>query len=106
MPTFRARPGGRAPHYWARDRVSLFDLLGRGFTLLCFRRREHEAGELQAAATKRRIPLAVLPIDADEAKDLYECDFALIRPDQHVAWRGNDIPGDGDQLLAKVTGWT
>jgi hypothetical protein len=23
-------------------------------------------------------------------------EFALIRPDQHVAWRGNDLPTDCD----------
>jgi hypothetical protein len=28
----------------------------------------------------------------------------LIRPDQHVAWRGNDIPADCEALLWQVTG--
>ena len=34
----------------------------------------------------------------------YEARFALIRPDQHVAWRGNDIPTDCEALLGQVTG--
>ena len=28
-----------------------------------------------------------------------------IRPDQHVAWRGNRLPDDCDTLMARVTGW-
>ena len=32
---------------------------------------------------------------------LYETPLALIRPDQHVAWRGKTVPGD---LLARATG--
>jgi hypothetical protein len=41
-----------------------------------------------------------------EGRPLYGCDLALIRPDQHVAWRGNRLPADGDALLARVTGHT
>lgn len=26
-------------------------------------------------------------------------------PDQHVAWRGDRLPENGDALLARVTGW-
>jgi Aromatic-ring hydroxylase, C-terminal len=36
---------------------------------------------------------------------LYEANFALIRPDQHVAWRGDRLPEDCDALWARVTGW-
>jgi hypothetical protein len=40
----------------------------------------------------------------DRMKARYEARFALIRPDQHVAWRGDVIPADCDALLAQVTG--
>jgi hypothetical protein len=52
----------------------------------------------------RRIPLKVLSVDSIDARDIYEREFALIRPDQHVAWRGNELPGDCDRLLATATG--
>ena len=37
-------------------------------------------------------------------RERYEAKFALIRPDQHVAWRGSDLPTDWDGLFARVTG--
>jgi len=33
-------------------------------------------------------PLDVKAVDMPQARDLYEADLALIRPDQVVAWRG------------------
>ena len=51
------------------------------------------------------IPLRTLKVDLPEGRALYECDLALIRPDQHVAWRGSALPADCGALLARVTGW-
>jgi aromatic ring hydroxylase-like protein len=50
------------------------------------------------------VPLKVLEVRSAEARDLYGCDLALIRPDQYVAWRGNASPADPDGLMARVTG--
>jgi hypothetical protein len=33
----------------------------------------------------------------------YAADLLLVRPDQHVAWRGEQVE-DADELLAAVTG--
>ncbi|MEA2980345.1 MAG: hypothetical protein QOF09_2168 [Alphaproteobacteria bacterium] len=99
-----ASPGGRAPHVWLPGHVSLFDQFGKGFTLLCLRRSGRDAADLQVAAARRRIPLKVLSVDSIDARDIYEREFALIRPDQHVAWRGNELPGGCDRLLAIATG--
>lgn len=94
-----ARPGARAPHLWLSPTESLFDVLGPGFTLLRLADRDTDC--LVMAAERREIPLTV--VDVPLARHLYECDLALIRPDQHVAWRGNELP-DSDELLARVTG--
>src|SRR5262245_15937482 len=83
-----ACPGGRAPHWWFPDGSSLFDHFGRDFTLLVTTRDGAEGSAVVAAATKHRIPLAILYVPRAEVRDLYEADMALIRPDQHVAWRG------------------
>jgi hypothetical protein len=99
-----ASPGGRAPHVWLPGHVSLFDQFGKGFTLLYFRRSDRDVAGLHAAAARRQIPLKLLSVDCRDARDIYERDFALIRPDQHVAWRGNELPGDCDALLAAATG--
>ena len=60
---------------------------------------------MEEAARARRIPLRTLKVDLPEGRALYECDLALIRPDQHVAWRGSALPADCGALLARVTGW-
>jgi 2-polyprenyl-6-methoxyphenol hydroxylase-like FAD-dependent oxidoreductase len=98
-----ARPGGRAPHLWLSRTQSLFDALGPGFTLLRMSSHAPSVAPLVAAARQRGIPLTVLDIELPEACDLYECDLALIRPDQHVAWRGDQLP-DADELLTRVAG--
>ena len=87
------------------DRSSLYDRLGRGFTLLCFGAPDDRALRLQAFASQRGIPLELLEVDNREARELYERDQALIRPDQHVAWRGDRLPDDPGELLDRVTGW-
>lgn len=101
-------PGGRAPHYWLDDaRVfgsSLFDRLGHGFTLLRFGPKPPNADALLAAATARKIPLSVLDVPDAEARDLYARDLVLIRPDQHVGWRGNAPPNAPVALWARLTG--
>lgn len=99
-----ACPGGRAPHLFLPDHSSLFDHLGTGFTLLHLHG-EHDTSVMAKAATARRIPFKTFKVDIPEGWDLYEGDLALIRPDQHVAWRGDRLPGDCDELLARVTGW-
>ncbi|MDA0240853.1 MAG: FAD-dependent oxidoreductase [Proteobacteria bacterium] len=99
-----ACPGGRAPHYWIDEKTSLYDKLGPEFTLLRLGPNAPEAAALAAEAAKRNVPLAVVEVTEDGIRDLYEADLAIIRPDQHVAWRGNDLPDDPAALIATVTG--
>jgi 2-polyprenyl-6-methoxyphenol hydroxylase-like FAD-dependent oxidoreductase len=100
-----ACPGGRAPHFWMPDHRSIFDHFGRGFTLLSFRESEKEARALAKAAARRGIPVKLIDLDLPAARDLYQRDLAIIRPDHHVGWRGNHLPDDCDALLARLTGW-
>ncbi|MGB7950292.1 MAG: FAD-dependent monooxygenase [Candidatus Binatia bacterium] len=99
-----ACPGGRAPHLFFPDHSSLFDHLGTGFTLLHLHG-EHKTSVMAGAAEARRIPFKTYRVEIPEGRELYACDLALIRPDQHVAWRGDRLPDNCDELLARVTGW-
>ena len=82
-----AHPGYRAPHLWLADGSSLFDHFGWGFTLLQTRTGADVAPFMRAAA-EAGVPLTVVvPADMRLAA-LYEAPLVLIRPDQHVAWRG------------------
>lgn len=74
-----ARPGSRAPHVWLSPGHSTLDLFGRDFTLLALDRM------------------------SEEAKSAYGRRFVLVRPDGHVAWRGNDPPDDA--VMRKVRGF-
>ncbi|MEE9256848.1 MAG: FAD-dependent monooxygenase [bacterium] len=98
-----AYPGGRAPHLWRGDGSALFDHLGPGFTLLRLSR-EPDTEKLEKAARERGVPLKAIDIEEPEARGLYERDLVLIRPDQHVAWRGDEAPANPDALIARVTG--
>jgi hypothetical protein len=98
-----ARPGARAPHAWLGEGEALYDRLGRDFTLLKLAA-GRDTRPLEQAAGARGMPLTVLELARDDIRRLYDSDLVLIRPDQHVAWRGHDLPPDSDALLATVTG--
>ncbi len=98
-----ATPGARAPHLWVGDGVSIFDRFGRDFTLLRLGRADADTSALEGAAAKHGVPLAVVDEPGEEARDLYGADLVLVRPDHHVAWRGNRLT-DARALIDTVTG--
>lgn len=101
-------PGGRAPHFWVgpgRGRgSSLYDRLGRGFTLLRLGPHAPDAFAIAEAASDLRVPLEVLDVADDDARDLYDCDLALIRPDLYVGWRGKRPMAKPERVLARLAG--
>ena len=100
-----SRPGAIAPHAWMHDGSSLYDHFGTGFTLLAAKDAPSEAidqARLQARAAN--VPLEVIQPNEPAMADLYPTRFTLIRPDQHVAWRGNAWPHAAVGMLEQVTG--
>ena len=93
--------GGRAPHVQVGER-SLLDLYGRDFTLAVFDGCSSAAWE--AAAARLGVPLTVVNHDDKCALTLYGAKLALIRPDHHIAWRGEGA-ADPDAVLRMATGW-
>jgi hypothetical protein len=77
--------------------------MGPEFTLLRFDPAVEIDG-LVAAAAQRGVPLAVLDVDADESASLYPQKLLLSRPDQHVAWRGDELPKDPAGLIDRIRG--
>lgn len=96
------QPGARPPSVFLSDGQAIFDLFGHEFTLLRFA--DHDVEAFTAAAAERGIPLTVADIRDDHARELYERDLVLIRPDQHVAWRGNTVPERVGTVLDRVCG--
>jgi len=97
-----ARPGARAPHVWLGAGRSILDLFGEGFTLLDFA--GTSTARLEDAALQRGVPLAVHGIDDAGARALYGRALVLVRPDGHVAWRGDAVPMDCLALIDTVRG--
>lgn len=101
-----ARPGSRAPHVWLADGRSTLDLFGRAFVLLRLGKGAPEAVPLAAAAASRKLPLAVVPIDEPAVLQVYEAPLVLVRPDGHVAWRGDALPAEPEAIIDIVRGAT
>ena len=96
-------PGGRAPHLWLGEDRSLYDEFGFEWTLLRLGPKPPPVTETKQAFADSGLELKVLDIPGETARDLYETDLALIRPDQVVAFRGREIR-DPRALTARVSG--
>jgi 2-polyprenyl-6-methoxyphenol hydroxylase-like FAD-dependent oxidoreductase len=101
-----ARPGNLAPHVWLRDGRSLYDLFGDGFTLLVTEVDALPRAEgIASAAALLGVPLIVVNLSAERhVAELYRAPLALIRPDQHVAWRGDALLLDAAEILRTAIG--
>lgn len=97
-------PGCRAPHFFLADGRSLYDAFGTGYTLL----RRDPAEDVSAfvtAAAAVGMPLDVLDIAPEgETAALYAQPLTLVRPDQHVAWRGKAAGCDAAAIVDRVRG--
>ncbi len=101
-----SRPGSRAPHVMLDDGRSILDLFGAGFTLI--RTGEGDADHDEAlfvnAGRELGIPVSFQALGDAQVARLYERRFVLVRPDGHVAWRGDQPPVDVAALLRRVAG--
>jgi len=93
-------PGARLPHLWLDGHIAIQDRLGPGYTLL--RLRHHDTSAFENAM--RAVPFEVLDVTDARAREIYGYDLILLRPDLHVAWRGNRPPPDPARLARLVTG--
>jgi len=97
-------PGGRLPSLYLGDGRAVYELLSRWFTLLVMGNADASAAEKVAAA--RGIPLKVARIADNHARQVYAADMLLVRPDQHIAWRGSSLDETAAaKVLAMATGW-
>jgi 2-polyprenyl-6-methoxyphenol hydroxylase-like FAD-dependent oxidoreductase len=101
----KAIPGCLAPHRWLDAETSLYDRFGIGFTLLVLAGgHDADIAAAKAEADASGTPFSLVVVEDASMLALYEQPLTLIRPDQHVAWRGSTWPANG--LFARVTGRT
>jgi hypothetical protein len=59
---------------------------------------------IEQAAAQRGVPLKVHRLNNSEASALYARPLVLVRPDGHVAWRGECEPDDPLSIIDRVRG--
>lgn len=97
-------PGCRAPHLWLRDGRSLYDVIGGDYAVLCFGDAA-QAAPLVAAAQAVNMPFRVVDVETDDPlRAVYTRRFVIVRPDQHVAWRGDALPENPAELIDLLRG--
>lgn len=98
-------PGGRLPSGFLTNGDAVFDRLDPcGFTLIVTDASAKPCQSLLRAAKDAGVPLQVLPLAEPHLTQLYEAPFMLVRPDQHIAWRGDSVPADCRQIIDTIRG--
>jgi putative polyketide hydroxylase len=96
----RGQPGTRIPHVWIEQggqRVSTLDLLGPGFTLL--------TGDERWCAAAASASVAAHRIRSDEWAAITQLGpegALLVRPDDFVGWRADELPNDPEAELRQA----
>jgi 2-polyprenyl-6-methoxyphenol hydroxylase-like FAD-dependent oxidoreductase len=96
-------PGARAPHAWLESGKSTLDLFGHGLVLLNFQ--NQKVTNLEKACQSKNVPLKAYSIDHQAIAKLYEKAYVLVRPDGHVAWRGDELPKDPGAVIDRIRGY-
>jgi 2-polyprenyl-6-methoxyphenol hydroxylase-like FAD-dependent oxidoreductase len=97
-------PGARLPHVWLDDGSAMADRIGQGYTLLRLGGAQADTAPLARGFEKFGAPFAVLDVRDKHAREIYDYDFILLRPDLHIVWRGNAAPAEPAKLAAVATG--
>jgi hypothetical protein len=109
----RGQPGTRVPHVWLRqggERRSTLDLLGPGFTLLTGGNGARWSAAAAATSAALGVQIGIHRIGRDG--DVVDLDGAwaqvtglapdgamLVRPDDFVGWRADQLPADPEHEL-------
>jgi len=97
-------PGARLPHVWLDDGTPIQDRISDGYTILRLGGTRAGTAGLEQAISSFGATVEVLDIPDNAARDLYQHDLLLLRPDMHIVWRGNRLPDDVRDIAATATG--
>jgi len=106
-----AHPGFLLPHAWMADGSSVYDHLNKGFTLITLPGVDADTAAVAEVAARQSIPFSVLALTDDAVegdpvhlRERWGADILLVRPDQHVTWRGDDAIAAA-AALSRAAGW-
>lgn len=97
-------PGARLPHVWLAGGAPIQDAIPEGYVLLRLGGNRADTAPLARAFAGIGAPFSTLDISDDDAREVYQRDLILVRPDLHVVWRGNAMHEDPAHLAALATG--
>ena len=97
-------PGARLPHVWLDDGTPMQDRISDGYTILRLGGTHAGTAGLEQAISSFGATVEVLDIPDNAARDLYQHELLLLRPDMHIVWRGNRLPDDVRDIAATATG--
>jgi len=100
------RPGHRAPDGFVDPYGgTLYDRIGNDLALLALAGDRAVERAFAAEAKARGLPFTIVHLTDPQVRELYGADYVLVRPDQHVAWRGGELPAGGAAaVLDRVLG--
>jgi 2-polyprenyl-6-methoxyphenol hydroxylase-like FAD-dependent oxidoreductase len=96
-------PGGRPPSLLLQDGTPLYDRFAPSFTLVDFAG-DGRADALLEEAAAQGLPVGHTVVTDARARRIWERDLVLLRPDHHVAWRGDAAPADPAAVIRRVRG--
>lgn len=102
--------GSRAPHFWRNAYArgwgdSLCERLGPGITLLHWPSERTLVNAFHTHVTSLGIPSTSCALPDISVRDTYGGDYALVRPDGHLCWVGDDlVPDTVTDALLRATG--
>ncbi len=99
-----SRPGHRAPHVWIGEERSTLDLFGGGFCILQSGGPPDGAERLAQSAASRAVPARYHRLP-DAAREKYPCHYTIVRPDRHVAWRGDSVDVHPERIWGLLCGF-
>ena len=91
----------RAPRCLDNE-TSTLDWFGEKFMIIYTGPLATDADALMAAFKDHAIPVGSCQIKDPHIQTLYERPLVLVRPDGHVAWRGQAFPDDADSLIRQI----
>ncbi|KIW79158.1 hypothetical protein Z517_05770 [Fonsecaea pedrosoi CBS 271.37] len=101
-------PGSRPPHVFLKDGTPIFDLFHpTDWTLVTFGEGCEGIEHMLQSAQESNIPVKHLHLVGETvAEKLWERKMVLVRPDQHVAWRGDSVASlaTARDIVATTTG--
>ena len=102
--TFETRAGHHLAPVVLADGSNIYSHFGASFALVALDAPPEATRAFQQAATALGLPLTTIESDDGPDQAKYKSRLVLVRPDQFVAWSGNELPGDPAAILSRAIG--